>query len=321
MSRALDVVIPVVDIQPFLSGGDGQSLSDACKEVARSLQQYGVIIIKDPRVTEADNDVFVDMMERYYEQPNEFKEDERPELHYQVGVTPSTKERARDHCQRFRNDANMDMPVTVCPPGADPKWRYFWRVGERPAETSFASLNAEQVVPARFPEWPSVMDRWGSLMLDAVKATARMAAIGFGLPDDTFASYLEFGPHLLAPTGSDLSRHNAIGTAFASVHYDLNFLTIHGRSRFPGLFIWLRDGRRVMVRVPPNCLLLQAGKQFEWLTGGEVLAGFHEVVVCDATLDAVAAAKYALASLRSALRLTRLQVRRALTLESVLDVI
>lgn len=57
------------------------------------------------------------------------------------------------------------------------------------------------------------------------------------------------------------------------------------------------------------------------MTGGEVLAGFHEVVVCDATLDAVAAAKYALASLRSALRLTRLQVRRALTLESVLDVI
>lgn len=132
-----------------------------------------------------------------------------------MGVTPSTKERARDHCQRFRNDANMDMPVTVCPPGADPKWRsaaafvllptiltdyvlrYFWRVGERPAETSFASLNAEQVVPARFPEWPSVMDRWGSLMLDAVKATARMAAIGMGflfVHIATCEHYLAHGP-------------------------------------------------------------------------------------------------------------------------------
>lgn len=48
---------------------------------------------------------------------------------------------------------------------------------------------------------------------------------------------------------------------FAGYHYDLNFLTIHGRSRFPGLFIWLRDGRKVPVKVPAGCLLLQAGKQ------------------------------------------------------------
>jgi hypothetical protein len=38
----------------------------------------------------------------------------------------------------------------------------------------------------------------------------------------------------------------------------LNFLTIHGKSRFPGLFIWLRDGSRVPVVVPDGCLLLQA---------------------------------------------------------------
>jgi isopenicillin N synthase-like dioxygenase len=73
-------------------------------------------------------------------------------------------------------------------------------------------------------------------------------------------------------------------------HYDLNLLTIHGRSRFPGLHIWLRDGRRVAVRVPPGCLLLQAGRQLEWLTGGHVRAGWHEVVVGDATVAAAAAA-------------------------------
>lgn len=31
------------------------------------------------------------------------------------------------------------------------------------------------------------------------------------------------------------------------------------------------------VRIPEGCLLLQAGKQMEWLTGGAVKAGFHEV--------------------------------------------
>ncbi len=53
--------------------------------------------------------------------------------------------------------------------------------------------------------------------------------------------------------------------------------TLHGKSRFPGLYVWLRDGRRVAVRVPDGCLFLQAGRQLEWLTGGAVVAGMHEV--------------------------------------------
>lgn len=31
------------------------------------------------------------------------------------------------------------------------------------------------------------------------------------------------------------------------------------------------------VRVPEGCLLVQAGKQMEHVTGGRILAGFHEV--------------------------------------------
>lgn len=65
--------------------------------------------------------------------------------------------------------------------------------------------------------------------------------------------------------------------SLAGFHYDLNFLTLHGKSRYPGLFVWLRDGSRVEVRVPSGCLLVQAGKQLEWLTGGAVKAGVHEV--------------------------------------------
>ena len=33
---------------------------------------------------------------------------------------------------------------------------------------------------------------------------------------------------------SDLSRFGAEGTVLAGYHYDLNAMTIHGRSRFPG---------------------------------------------------------------------------------------
>lgn len=52
-----------------------------------------------------------------------------------------------------------------------------------------------------------------------------------------------------------------------------------------------RDGHRVPVRIPAGCLLLQAGKQLEWLTGGHIAAGFHEVVCTHDTLAAAQAAR------------------------------
>ena len=78
-------------------------------------------------------------------------------------------------------------------------------------------------------------------------------------------------------TGANLEVHNTLDMCYAGYHYDLNFLTIHGKSRFPGLFVWLRNGKRVAVRIPAGCLFIQAGKQLEWLTGGYVKAGMHEV--------------------------------------------
>lgn len=36
---------------------------------------------------------------------------------------------------------------------------------------------------------------------------------------------------------------------------DISFLTCHGKSRFPGLFIWLKSGERVPVKVPQGVLL------------------------------------------------------------------
>jgi isopenicillin N synthase-like dioxygenase len=96
-------------------------------------------------------------------------------------------------------------------------------------------------------------------------------------------------PHLLAPTASDLKRYGKKDTILAGFHTDLNFLTIHGRSRYPGLHIWARNtGKRIPVKIPQgNYLLVQAGKQLEHVTGGLVKAGYHEVVVNQQTLDAI----------------------------------
>ena len=93
--------------------------------------------------------------------------------------------------------------------------------------------------------------------------------------------------------GCDLGAHAAEGAVFAGYHYDFNFLTVHGRARYPALCAWLRNGTRVPVRVPEGCLLLQAGRELAWLTGGDILEGMHEVVCGADTLAAVQRARAA----------------------------
>lgn len=177
------------------------------------------------------------------------------------------------------------------PAGADPKWRFFWRVGPRPVDTEFPELNAAPVVPAAFADtWADVLDAWGAKMVAALDTVAAAASAGLGLAPDTLPGLMSDGPHLLAPTGSDLIAHSAPGTVLAGYHADLNLLTVHGRARFPGLRVWTRGGATVDVVVPPGCLLLQAGKQLEYVTGGAVAAGWHEVVVTPAASAAAATA-------------------------------
>ena len=288
--------VPIVDLAPLLALAPGAAPTPevlaAAAAAADALHRFGLLLVRDARATEAANDAFLDMLEAYFAQDEAAKlADVRAELYYQVGATPSRVELPRDHCARMRAFAEGDAPRSLCPPEKDPKWRFFWRVGAPPASTAFPQLNAAPVVPAAFPGWASAMDSWGAALLDAARGAAELAAIGFGLPRGAFTERMAGGPHLLAPTASDFAKFGAAGTVLAGFHYDLNFLTAHGRSRFPGLYVWTRDGRRAAVKVPAGCLLVQAGAQFQRLTGGHVLAGFHEVVVSDAAVAAIAAAR------------------------------
>ena len=124
-------------------------------------------------------------------------------------------------------------------------------------------------------------------MIAATEVAAEMAAIGFGLPKDAFTSLMKLGPHVLGPTGSDLQSYGQEGTVLAGYHYDTNFLTIHGRNKFPGLNIWVKNGQKVEGSVPEGCLLIQTGKEMEYLTAGDCTAGMHEVVVTEKTTEAI----------------------------------
>lgn len=278
--------IQIVDIADFLNGNIKQEDLD---QIHKSFLETSALIIRDPRVTFDDAGRFLDMMEDYYALPFDEKlKDAHPEWSYQIGATPEKTELPRDNTEYIvtKLKDNEDTPTKVI--GRDPKWRFFWPVGEVNPETKFPALNQPNVVPDAFKDkWPTMMNTWASCMINAVSTVSEMLALGMGLERDAFTSRMKYGRHLLAPTGSDLTKYNELGTVLAGFHFDLNYITIHSASRFPGLFIWLRNGKKLQVKVPPGCLLLQAGKQMEWLTGGYLEAGMHEVVVIEDTLKAV----------------------------------
>lgn len=91
-------------------------------------------------------------------------------------------------------------------------------MGVPPKHTKFVQLNADPVIPKAFPQWESSMNQWGGKLNDAVSVASEMLAIGLGLESNTFLNLAKNGPHLLAPTGSDLSRYGNLGTVLAGFH-------------------------------------------------------------------------------------------------------
>jgi hypothetical protein len=69
-----------------------------------------------------------------------------------------------------------------------------------------------------FPQWISVMDNLSQGLLGAAEAVLVCAARGWGLPPDSLARVMQYGPHLMAPTGSDLGAHGALGAVLAGYH-------------------------------------------------------------------------------------------------------
>lgn len=248
-----------------------------CRRLAAALSDVGCFIFRGtaadevtPRVTE--------MMVRYFRQPDEVKAlDARPDIFYQVGWTPPFTETARPRPDRLIGLSPENQPTPY--EGSDPKERFMAQVGPRPTTKKYAQFSAPPVIPAGFPDWSENVHAWGDHAYGVMMVVARMAAIGFALPEDAFTSRLEGGQHLYAPTGSDLSKYGAPGTVLAANHGDLNFLSVHGPANYPFLRVLTRDGRWILVRVPKGCMLVQAGMQFQHLTGGMVLEGLHEVVV------------------------------------------
>lgn len=83
--------------------------------------------------------------------------------------TEKPKCRSDESCQHIiqRLEPN-ERPLDMKGEHADPKCRFFYRMGQKPPyETEFPSLNMPNVRPAGFDTWTSTMDKWGQSMKNA----------------------------------------------------------------------------------------------------------------------------------------------------------
>jgi hypothetical protein len=97
------------------------------------------------------------------------------------------------------------------------------------------------IKPADFPEFERKINSWGFNLKNCGLVIAEMAAIGLGLDKHALSSKIVYGDFYMSPTGIDLSKTTP-GQLLTSFHRDFDLLTIHGKSRYAGLYAWLNTG-------------------------------------------------------------------------------
>lgn len=80
----MDDEIPVIDLSRWITGDtarsrEGSEAAEDCRLLADALHRFGIVLVRDPRVSEVDNNAFLDQMEAYYAQSDGVM-DARPEV-------------------------------------------------------------------------------------------------------------------------------------------------------------------------------------------------------------------------------------------------
>jgi isopenicillin N synthase-like dioxygenase len=252
--------------------------------ITSALYESGIFCVKVTKEFQQFNERFIDLLEKYADLPKEIKQQHiRKDLHYQIGLTPENIETPMDHCEKvYRMGGNK-------PSGKDPKQRWFHRTTPLVHTEIGGDLTGENIIPYEFPEWAELFNKMGDLFSGVLERVNTILGEELNYP---LIKLCENGNHLIAPTITPLkSLIDTQQKIIAGFHNDISFLTLHGRSRFPALNTWTRDNTKIRVKVPKDCILIQAGRQLEYITNGYIMAGFHEVVVENDTIVAYCKAK------------------------------
>lgn len=256
--------------------------------LVQDLVDFGAICFRTDLFTKRDNDAGLAGAQGYFCRPH----DERmldvpaPELAFQVGLTLRGQEKTRQKYTDFDHLSARNRP-TKPPRGGPVSERLMFPIGTRPENMleRFRMLNAIHANPAGVLPFEEDLRMCGESKLRVAVFVMQLLEIGLLLPDGALVDLLTDGPHLEAPNATHLDEDVVLGDVANEVHYDLNLATFFGKANAPGLFVWIAKKFRVALSIPEGCMLMQAGKQLEWLTGGHISYGLHEVVVTKSMID------------------------------------
>ncbi len=183
-----------------------------------------------------------------------------------VGLKENYSQLRKPYAEEKERLTGGNLALTPMQPKVDPTWRYHWLLGSE-----------QNVKPIDFPHFSEIIESWGKQLYQTNFTVCEMVAVGLGLDFYRITDTLKKGSHYISPPGVDLSKSKP-GDVITGFHRDFGLITSQAKTRFPGLMAWLLTGEKVDVNIPDGHLLIQSGKQLEWLTGGYLKAGFHEVI-------------------------------------------
>lgn len=281
----------IVDGIKYLSKSKGYL--EECHQLKHNLKEYGFLCMKNPYYDKQLHTNYTKIMQEYFEKRSEaylhkgYSHEIKPSINFQRGLTPHMYAKQQRNFEEFRNSIKLkeDQPISPIFPEPDRCWRYLQWIKED--NISYPKDLPENLVITDIKNFNSICHEWGSRLVKTARLVAEMLEIAMGLETNTFNKLLDGGEHILSPTGTDLTilEENKV---ISQLHYDLNFLTIHGPSSYPGLYIWLNGEapKKLSVIAPEGCFLIQNGRQIEIMTGGYLNAGFHEVINSKEAKDA-----------------------------------
>ncbi|MBP9763107.1 hypothetical protein KBD34_05880 [Patescibacteria group bacterium] len=271
-------LIPVID-------PTAMSREEFCAAVARSLETTGLVILRSQHADPVVREEMQLGTARFFASPTRIKRLTMTR-NFQGGWTPPYSETPVDQ-RGYVIKLDADQRPYWEDLEDDAKERVMFGVGWRPAATRFPGLMPPTRIMVGHEAWCRTMRLWGKNMLSDTDLILGALAEHYGLPAKVFST--KGGAHYVAPTGTKMNKFR-VGKVVVRLHSDMGLLTGHEKSiaffsksgkkaSCGGLIVWTKNGRKIRVVMPEGCRLFQAGMQLEYVTGGKIVAGMHQVVI------------------------------------------
>lgn len=218
-------------------------------------------------------DYFIKEMEKYFSQPSEKKYyDCSPDRYWQSGYIPAYMYRPPNTDNLYFSD-NNDYPYESL--STDNNEKYSWKLYKNLNESKQYFTEPDTCVPNNNKK----LNNFGICIYDKIESILTKLSIGLGIDDDFLTNIIKDGPSTLSTFCYDVidRKHNRSAKGYSN---ELSLITVFCPSVYNHINIWTTNTRKkISVTIPDNCILIQAGLQLEYLTGGTIQAGYNEIVI------------------------------------------